>query len=70
MARSDNFMQVFEAYADAFPGQMPDHRAMDGDDFDNLEALMIAALYRGSGIGNDDLSSPVPDPDPEAGLLF
>ena len=70
MARSDNFMRIYEAYADAFPGEMPDHRGMDGNDFDNLEALMVTALERGSGITDEDLSEPVPEPDPDMGLVF
>jgi hypothetical protein len=70
MAQYKDFAAVYGAYADTFPGTMPDHRAMSGDDFDNLEALMRNALARGSAIVESDLSAPVTEPDPETGLLF
>lgn len=70
MARDSNFMQIFEAYADAFPGHMPDSRGMAGEDFDNLQTLMQRALDRGSPITPDDLSSPVCEPNPETGLML
>lgn len=71
MARSNNFMQTYEAYADAFPeAEMMDSRGMAAEDFDRLEGLMEAALKRGSPITQADLLFPITDPDPESGLLL
>ena len=64
-------MVTYEAYADAFPDSgMFDSRAMAAEDFDRLEELMEAALKRGRPITQDDLRYPVPEPEPEKGLVF
>jgi hypothetical protein len=64
-------MATYEDYADAFPdAEMFDSRSMAGEDFDRLEELMEIALERGSAITKDDLLFPVPDPEPDQGLVF
>lgn len=63
-------MSVFEAYADAFPGTMPDSRGMAGEDFDRLKSLMQTALARGSAITKSDLTAPPTQADPELGKVL
>lgn len=71
MPRTEAFMDVWEAYGKAFPeSEMFDSRSMSLEDFENLEDLMKMALERGTPLTEDDLEHPVPDPDPENGLVF
>lgn len=72
MARSADFMQVFESYVLTFrdAAWMPDSRGMAVEDFENLENLMKLSLRRGYPIAPSDLQHPVPEPNPEIGLVF
>ena len=71
MARSNKFMQTYEAYVDAFPdAEMMDSQGMAVEDFDRLEEMMETALERGSPITQEDLLFPVTEPDPESGLVL
>jgi hypothetical protein len=71
MARSENFMDTWEAYIRAFPdAEMFDSRGMSLEDFDRLEEMMETAIKRGSAMTEDDLTSPILEPDPMRGLVL
>lgn len=67
---ADAYMALFEAYADKFPGTMPDSRGMSSFDFDRLPSLMALALRRGSPITVADLTSTPDTPDPSSGKVL
>jgi hypothetical protein len=71
MAQSDNFMETYEAYFDAFPNsQLFDSRLISVEDFNRLEEMMEIALERGSPMTNADLTSPIPNIEVEAGFFI
>jgi hypothetical protein len=71
MAQSENLVATWEAYFNAFPdAEMFDSRGMSVDDFNRLDEMMEAAIKRGSPMTEDDLTSPILEPDPMRGLVL
>jgi len=71
MEQFNRYFKIVDAYVDAFPDAvMFDSRAMAIEDFNRIEEMMQAALARGSAMTEADLKYPVPDPEPDLGLVF
>jgi hypothetical protein len=70
MTENAQYIKTYETYCRMFPNAMMfGSRGMAGEDFDNLEQLMLNAIERGSTMTQDDLKFPVLNMEPEAGLF-
>lgn len=71
MEQSKSSNEIYDAYFEAFPdADLFDSRAMSLHDFNRIEEMMRSALRRGSPMVEADLKYPVPEPEPELGLVF
>ena len=71
MAQSENLVATWEAYFSVFPdAEMFDSRGMSVADFNRLDEMMETAIKRGSPMTDDDLTSPILEPNPMRGLVL